>query len=78
MLFAIRLYERYGLIETPQRAPNGYRQYLEDVVDCLQLCQTQIALKAILIFKYNMIHPLSMWVIRNTKQPRSSNNQLFG
>jgi len=28
----IRLYERYGLIEQPQRAPNGYRQYGEGTV----------------------------------------------
>lgn len=31
----IRLYERYGLIEPPSRADNGYRQYSSDVVDKL-------------------------------------------
>jgi len=28
----IRLYERYGLIAEPKRAPNGYRQYTEEAV----------------------------------------------
>lgn len=31
----IRLYERYGLIEEPPRASNGYRQYPPSVVDHL-------------------------------------------
>ncbi|HAT1844393.1 heavy metal-responsive transcriptional regulator [Legionella pneumophila] len=35
-LDTIRLYERYGLIKEPQRAPNGYRQYPEEVIDCLK------------------------------------------
>lgn len=32
----IRLYERYGLIEKPERAPNGYRQYTEEVINRLR------------------------------------------
>jgi len=35
-LDTIRLYERYGLIKEPQRAANGYRQYSEEVIDCLK------------------------------------------
>ncbi|MBJ15907.1 MAG: heavy metal-responsive transcriptional regulator [Legionellaceae bacterium] len=31
----IRLYERYGLIDEPSRAANGYRQYPPSVVDRL-------------------------------------------
>lgn len=32
----IRLYERYGLIEEPARAANGYRQYPIETVDKLR------------------------------------------
>lgn len=35
-LDTIRLYERYGLIKEPRRAANGYRQYPEEVIDCLK------------------------------------------
>ncbi len=35
----IRLYERYGLIEEPPRAKNGYRQYSSDTVDQLIFIQ---------------------------------------
>lgn len=35
-LDTIRLYERYGLIKEPQRAANGYRQYSEEIIDCLK------------------------------------------
>ncbi|HHF7380188.1 TPA: heavy metal-responsive transcriptional regulator [Legionella anisa] len=35
-LDTIRLYERYGLIKEPQRAANGYRQYPEEIIDCLK------------------------------------------
>lgn len=35
----IRLYERYGLIEEPPRAKNGYRQYSSDTVDQLVFIQ---------------------------------------
>jgi len=35
----IRLYERYGLIEEPPRAENGYRQYSSDTVDQLIFIQ---------------------------------------
>lgn len=28
----VRLYERYGLIETPERAPNSYRQYTQEAI----------------------------------------------
>ncbi|HAU1718441.1 TPA: heavy metal-responsive transcriptional regulator [Legionella pneumophila] len=35
-LDTVRLYERYGLIKEPKRAPNGYRQYPKNVIDCLK------------------------------------------
>ncbi|HAT1987733.1 TPA: MerR family DNA-binding protein [Legionella pneumophila] len=35
-LDTIRLYERYGLIKEPQRAANGYRQYPNEIIDCLK------------------------------------------
>ncbi|HAT4425571.1 heavy metal-responsive transcriptional regulator [Legionella pneumophila serogroup 1] len=35
----IRLYERYGLIEEPPRAANGYRQYPVEAVDKLRFIQ---------------------------------------
>ena len=35
----IRLYERYGLIEEPPRADNGYRQYSSNTVDQLIFIQ---------------------------------------
>lgn len=33
----VRLYERYGLVEEPPRAANGYRQYPESVAQSLPL-----------------------------------------
>jgi len=33
---AIRLYERYGLIQPPIRAANGYRQYPKQIVEQLK------------------------------------------
>lgn len=35
----IRLYERYGLIDEPPRALNGYRQYSMETVDRLRFIQ---------------------------------------
>jgi len=35
----IRLYERYGLIDEPPRAANGYRQYSMEAVDRLHFIQ---------------------------------------
>ncbi|HAU1249873.1 TPA: heavy metal-responsive transcriptional regulator [Legionella pneumophila] len=32
----VRLYERYGLIKKPERAPNGYRQYSGQAIEQLQ------------------------------------------
>ena len=32
----IRLYEQYGLIDKPERAPNGYRQYTEVAINQLR------------------------------------------
>ncbi|HAT8252083.1 TPA: MerR family DNA-binding protein [Legionella pneumophila] len=35
----IRLYERYGLVDEPHRALNGYRQYSMEAVDKLRFIQ---------------------------------------